>query len=108
MRALSCLILFGLPLTAQLPRATGDEFTIAIFNDTHTARSLPDWINTLDWLTGQNGRGPGGQSAIAYWNIKSVSGAGDYASSGADDCNAGAWADFTTQFARIRALGLPG
>ena len=107
-RTSALLVLLSSSLLAQLPKATGDEFTLAIFNDTHTARSFIDWVNTLDWLTGQNGRGPGGQSAVAYWHIKAISGVGDYASTGSDDCNAAAWNDFATQFARIRALALPG
>ncbi len=108
MKSILLFLLFSGIAPAQLTPATGDDFTIAVYNDTHVARSFSDWTNAVDWLVGSNGRGPNGQPAIAYWNIKAVAGAGDYVSPGGDDCNALNWATAVSSFQRIFNLGLPG
>jgi hypothetical protein len=89
---------------AQLPQATGDDFTIAVYNDIHTDNDPPSWVNAVDWLVGANGRGPGGLSAVRYWNIKAIAGVGDYVT----DCNDTNWNAFLAGWYRISALALPG
>jgi hypothetical protein len=88
----------------QLPPASGDDFTIAVYNDIHTDNNPAAWTNAVDWLVGANGRGPGGMAAVAYWNIKAIAGVGDYVTS----CNDTNWNAFLAGWYRINALGLPG
>jgi hypothetical protein len=88
----------------QLTPATGDDFTVAVYNDIHTDNGPRQWTEAVDWLVGANGRGPGGMAAVSYWNIKAIAGVGDYVTS----CNDSNWKAFLTGWRRISALGLPG
>jgi hypothetical protein len=90
--------------SAQLTQATGDDFTIAVYNDIHTDNNVSAWTNAVDWLLGVNGHGPSGVSALSYWNIKAVAGLGDYVTA----CNDTNWNSFLSNWNRISALGLPG
>ncbi len=104
-------LLLSCPLSGQLTQATGDDFTVAVWNDTHTERGRTTWTNAVDWMLGLNGRGPAGQSARSYWNIKAIAGVGDMVSTGGDDCDTaavGSWTFATGEFNRLFALGLPG
>ncbi|MEO8373346.1 MAG: hypothetical protein ABI806_29445 [Candidatus Solibacter sp.] len=85
-------VLVGLLVSAAafgqaLSQATGDDFTIAVWNDVHAENVATYWTQSTDWLLGASGAGPGGagtcgaypcKSAIAYWNIVSINGVGDY------------------------------
>src|SRR5450755_1831359 len=103
MKAIFAILLPGIAC-GQLPQATDDEFTIAVYNDIHTDNDPLSWQNSVDWLVGANGRGPGGVSAVAYWNIKAIAGVGDYVTA----CNDTNWTAFLAGWSRISALALPG
>jgi len=95
--------------------ATGDEFSLALYNDIHAENTAGAWTEAVDWLLGANSRGPGGTcgtacSAITRFNVKAIAGVGDYTTactSAGASCDA-AFAVFMTDFPRITALGLPG
>ena len=88
----------------QLTPATGDDFTVAVYNDIHTDNGPQQWTDAVDWLVGANGRGPGGMAAVSYWNIKAIAGVGDYVT----NCNDSNWKAFLAGWRRISAFGLPG
>jgi hypothetical protein len=99
---------------AQLGQATGDEFTILAFHDVHYNDAAGVWQNSVNWLLGASGRGPGGVSGISYYNIKSINGVGDYDSpcTGAGSACDIAWGGFKsiwdTLYAGYSALGIKG
>lgn len=110
MRILAAFLFLVLAAPAQLTQATGDEFTVLVFHDIHVENYPPSFTNAADWLLGANGRGPGGVSGISYYNIKSISGVGDYTTSctsAGASCTA-AWNLFKPDWDRIHAAGLPG
>src|ERR1035438_3787240 len=110
------ILLFLLSSVAfgQLSRATGDEFTILVFHDIHYNDTAGVWQNSVNWVLGASGRGPGGVSGISYYNIKSINGVGDYTSpcTGAGSSCDTAWAGFKaiwdTLYAGYSALGITG
>jgi hypothetical protein len=104
MKTTISLLFFAGIAFAQLTQATGDDFTIAVYNDIHTDNDPLSWTNAVDWLVGAGGRGPGSMPAVRYWNIKAVSGVGDYVT----NCNDTNWNAFLAGWHRISALGLPG
>jgi hypothetical protein len=104
MKTILPLLVFASIAWGQLPRAAGDDFTIAVYNDIHTDNGPAEWTNAVDWLVGANGRGPGGVSAVVYWNIQAIAGVGDYVTF----CNDANWSAFLAAWHRIMALGLPG
>ena len=104
MKTLFPMFLFAAVAAAQLPPAAADEFTIAVYNDIHTDNDPVAWTNSVDWLVGANGHGPGGMAAVAYWNIKAISGVGDYVTA----CTDANWKAFLAGWQRISALALPG
>jgi hypothetical protein len=110
MRILAPFLFLVLAAPAQLTKATGDEFTVLVFHDIHVDTAPGVFHNSVDWLLGTNGRGPGGVSGISYYNIKSISGVGDYTTSctsAGASCTA-AWNLFKPDWDRIHAAGLPG
>jgi hypothetical protein len=104
MKAIVHCLLFAGIASAQLPQATGDDFTIAVYNDIHTDNDPLSWTNAVDWLLGVNGRGPASMPAVRYWNIKAIAGVGDYVTT----CNDTNWNMFLTGWHRISELALPG
>jgi hypothetical protein len=110
MRILAAFLFFVFVASAQLTRATGDEFTVLVFHDIHAENYPPSFTNAADWLLGAKGRGPEGVTGISYYNIKSISGVGDYTTSctsAGASCTA-AWNLFKSDWDRIHAAGLPG
>ena len=112
MRILVAFLFLVLAAPAQLTKATGDEFTVLVFHDIHMDTSPGYFHNAVDWLVGANGRGPGRVSGISYYNLKSINGVGDYATT----CGDQSWGvdptpsagTFLFDYERIAALSLPG
>ena len=109
-KVLVAFLFLVLAAPAQLTQSTGDEFTVLVFHDIHADSYPPSFTMAADWLLGVNGRGPGRVSGISYYNIKAISGVGDYTTpctSAGASCTA-AWNLFKPDWDRIHAAGLPG
>ncbi|MEO8367571.1 MAG: hypothetical protein ABI806_00020 [Candidatus Solibacter sp.] len=104
MKTVFLFLVLAVTAFAQLPPATGDDFTIAVYNDIHVDNDPLSWTNAVDWMVGANGRGPAGIAAARYWNIKAIAGVGDYVTA----CNDKSWKLFLDGLTRINALSLPG